>query len=138
MEHVKALQLPHANYVILNKNVTRKLKMKQTENFQGRRAKGLSILFSSRKNDVSLQWASVASAVFSIIILVAASYQNNSKCVYSKGFHCLHPSSQTYPEVIMLELHRHNHPHGNRASCHKHGIMTSRQEEADGMLALDL
>ena len=31
-----------------------------------------------------------------------------------------------------------HHPHGNRAWCHKHGIMTSQQEEADGILALNL
>lgn len=46
-------------------------------------------------------------SIFRIIIPVTASYQNNNKCVCSRIFHCLHPSSQTYPEVIMLELHWH-------------------------------
>lgn len=34
MEHIKALQLLHANYVTLNKNLTKKLKMNLTENFK--------------------------------------------------------------------------------------------------------
>ena len=46
-------------------------------------------------------------SIFRIIIPVTVSYQNNNKCVCSRIFHCLHPSSQTCPEVIMLELHWH-------------------------------